>query len=261
MSGAGTIARVNLNRGGCVVLTSSCLSVTPCEHDSVPRGGQLPLADIAGVSVDTASGMLTVAYAPYEPSDHNVAKKSPIGDTSGCERHRVLRPIELDVLAGEPEIAPFILAVRTALRAGADATPAAVTVAVSEQPDSRPREPLLVLLNPASGSGASSALYEGFVAPLFAAAGVATEVVRTTHAGHASSVVAAADLRLYSGIVVVSGDGLVSEVTNGLMSRADWCAPPRCLIERQALQCDARTMTTGAMVVYCGAGRTQSRRR
>ena len=225
-SGEDTIARLSLNGGGCVALTSSSLSVTPpCDGSVLPRGGQLPLADIAGVSMG-ASGMLTVAYAPYEASDHNVAKKSPIGDTSGCERHRVLRPIQLDVLAGAPEVAPFILAVRTALRAGAGATPAAVTAAVNDQPVSRPREPLLVLLNPASGSGAASALYEGSVAPVFVAAGVATEVVRTTHAGHALSVVAAADLSLYSGIVVVSGDGLVSEVTNGLMSRADWCACP-----------------------------------
>ena len=129
VSGEDTIARVSLNGGGCVALTSSSLSVTPCDG-SVPRGGQLPLADIAGVSMG-ASGMLTVAYAPYEASDHNVAKKSPIGDTSGCERHRVLRPIQLDVLAGAPEVALFILAVRTALRAGAGATPAAVTAARS----------------------------------------------------------------------------------------------------------------------------------
>ena len=223
VSGEDTIARVSLNGGGCVALTSSWLSVTPCDG-RVPRGGQLPLADIAGVSMDTTTGMLTVAYAPYEASDHKVARNSPIGDTSGCERHRVLRPIQLDVLAAATEFAPFILAVRTALSVGADATPAAVTAAVSNQLVSLRRQPLLVLLNPASGSGAAPALYEGFVAPLFVAAGVATEVVRTTHAGHASSVVAAADLSLYSGIVVVSGDGLVSEVTNGLMSRADWCA-------------------------------------
>ena len=254
-SGEGVLARVSINGGGCVALTSCCLSVTPCDG-SVPADGNLPLADIAGVSLDTATSILTVAYAPYEASDHGVAKKSPIGDTSGCARHRVLRPIQLDV-AGTRELAPFIVAVRTALRVGVNATSAAVIGAVNGQPDKRPREPLLVLINPASGSGAASALYDGSVAPLFVAAGVATEVVRTTHAGHAASIVTAADLSLYSGIVVVSGDGLVSEVTNGLMSRADWCADKPLQIS--AFGC---TILRTMMVAYpmcCGTGRTRSR--
>ena len=203
-----------------LALSASHLCVAPA--DGVPCGGQLPLADIAGISA-TDHGALTVCYVPYEASDHKEAKKSPIGDTPACQRHRVLRPVELSVTAAASETEAFVLAVKAALSAGSDATPKAVAAAVAAASTAAPaRAPLLVLLNPASGSGAAASLFEGSVAPLLAAAGVATEVVRTTSAGHGTSVVAGMELSSYGGIVVVSGDGMVSEVVNGLMSRADW---------------------------------------
>jgi sphingosine kinase len=82
--------------------------------------------------------------------------------------------------------------------------------------------PLLVLLNPAAGAGASEQLFQAEVAPLLAAAGVLTQVQPTERAGHATAMVAKLDLSSISGIVVVSGDGLVSEVVNALMGRTDW---------------------------------------
>ena len=50
---------------------------------------------------------------------------------------------------------------------------------------------------------------------------IAAEVISTTHQGHAREVAAAVELGKYSACVTVSGDGLLNEVLNGLMSRAD----------------------------------------
>ena len=167
-----------------------------------------------------------MSHAPYEASDHKQAKKSPIGDTPGCERHRVHQPRELEIAATAAEGQAFELSLKAALAAGCGAAPAAVEAAAKAK-GSTARAPLLVLVNPASGSGAAATLYDASVAPLLRAAGVSTEVVQTTAAGHGSDLVSNMELGRYSGIVVVSGDGLVSEVINGLMHRSDWAAAIR----------------------------------
>ena len=46
-------------------------------------------------------------------------------------------------------------------------------------------------------------------------------MISATHQGHAREVAAALELGKYSACVTVSGDGLINEVLNGLMSRAD----------------------------------------
>ena len=46
--------------------------------------------------------------------------------------------------------------------------------------------------------------------------------IDTTHAGHAKDVVRALPLKQYTAIIAVSGDGVVHEILNGLMARADW---------------------------------------
>lgn len=86
---------------------------------------------------------------------------------------------------------------------------------------------LLVFLCPASGKGQAVTLYKQFAHPIFMDAGCDCEEIVTTTAGQATH-----DLRnmpwdrlsRYDGIVVCGGDGAVSEVVNGLMSRVtgDW---------------------------------------
>eukprot|EP00058_Branchiostoma_floridae_P019190 XP_002604679.1 hypothetical protein BRAFLDRAFT_282352 [Branchiostoma floridae] len=58
--------------------------------------------------------------------------------------------------------------------------------------------------------------------PMMAEADVSISVVTTEYSGHAFDVVQSADLSAWGGIVVVSGDGVLYEVVNGLMSRPDW---------------------------------------
>ncbi|KAK3156921.1 hypothetical protein QOZ80_2AG0113830 [Eleusine coracana subsp. coracana] len=81
---------------------------------------------------------------------------------------------------------------------------------------------ILVILNPRSGHGRSSKVFHGKVEPIFKLAGFKMEVVKTTHAGHAKSLVSTIDFcTCPDGIVCVGGDGIVNEVLNGLLSRDD----------------------------------------
>jgi sphingosine kinase len=82
----------------------------------------------------------------------------------------------------------------------------------------------LVLINPASGDGSANQVWEQ-VSPMFTSHGRhIVDVIRTTHAGHASSIVQSMESDKYDSIAIVSGDGLMYEVVNGLMSRPDWRA-------------------------------------
>ncbi|KAG2650179.1 hypothetical protein PVAP13_1NG244200 [Panicum virgatum] len=48
------------------------------------------------------------------------------------------------------------------------------------------------------------------------------EVVKTTHAGHAKSLISTSDFSTCpNGVVCVGGDGIVNEVLNGLLLRSD----------------------------------------
>jgi len=87
-----------------------------------------------------------------------------------------------------------------------------------EDADSRP---LLILVNPNSGSGAAKRRYEAEVAPYFKKMNLATEVLVTTRAGHAKEIGSKIDASKYRGIVTASGDGLLYEVLQGILSRKD----------------------------------------
>ena len=82
---------------------------------------------------------------------------------------------------------------------------------------------LLALVNGAAGDGNAQALIDEAVATVFAPAGIEVEQVPTTHLGHARDHVAGLGEALYDfdGLLIVSGDGLIAEVIQGLSRRAD----------------------------------------
>ena len=82
-------------------------------------------------------------------------------------------------------------------------------------------QPLLVLINPASGKGEAMRAWHQAKSVL-SEAGRLAEVMVTEGPGHASQVMSSLDLSLWAGVVTVSGDGLLYEVFNGLLSRPDW---------------------------------------
>ncbi|XP_062226293.1 sphingoid long-chain bases kinase 1-like isoform X2 [Phragmites australis] len=93
-----------------------------------------------------------------------------------------------------------------------------------DQPPIKRKSPqrVLVILNPRSGHGRSSKVFHEKAEPIFKLAGFQMEVVKTTHAGHAKSLVSTFDFSTCpDGIVCVGGDGIVNEVLNGLLIRSD----------------------------------------
>ena len=83
-----------------------------------------------------------------------------------------------------------------------------------------PPRQLIILVNPASGTGESVKRAEA-LRPLFLHSGLPFTITPTTHAGHAHSLVHSLPLSHPTSVVCVSGDGLIYEVVNGLLSRPD----------------------------------------
>ncbi|XP_042891190.1 sphingosine kinase 2-like [Penaeus japonicus] len=81
---------------------------------------------------------------------------------------------------------------------------------------------LLVLINPNSGPGKALQIYKKQVAAVFGEAELQHEVVVTERANHALDLIRTVDLNQYSGCVIISGDGLLYELYNGLLQRPDW---------------------------------------
>ncbi|KAF8936050.1 ATP-NAD kinase-like domain-containing protein [Dissophora ornata] len=78
-----------------------------------------------------------------------------------------------------------------------------------------------VLVNPFGGQGHAKRIWEHTAEPLFKAAGCTYDLIYTTHRFHAKEIARDLDIRAYDAIVAVSGDGVLHEVINGLMERAD----------------------------------------
>ncbi|KAF5921056.1 hypothetical protein HPG69_010860 [Diceros bicornis minor] len=81
---------------------------------------------------------------------------------------------------------------------------------------------VLVLLNPRSGKGKALELFRNHVQPMLAQADVFFTLVHTERRNHARELVRAEQLGRWDALVVMSGDGLMHEVVNGLMERPDW---------------------------------------
>jgi len=86
------------------------------------------------------------------------------------------------------------------------------------------RRPLLVFINPASGTKLAGKMFHTIVQPHLDERHLTYQALETEYAGHAEELVMSTkDLaQRYSGIVIISGDGLIHEVYNGLAKREDW---------------------------------------
>ncbi|KAJ2602828.1 hypothetical protein H4R99_000135 [Coemansia sp. RSA 1722] len=81
---------------------------------------------------------------------------------------------------------------------------------------------VLVFLNPVSGRRKAMKVFESIVRPIFEIGCTRYTLKITQSAGFAARFVENEDLSMYSSVVVVSGDGLLHEVLNGLLQRSDW---------------------------------------
>lgn len=89
----------------------------------------------------------------------------------------------------------------------------------------------LILINPKSGKGVSEQIFQEQCLPIFRDAGIECTVVKTERQGHAGDICRdTLDLTSkYDGVVIVSGDGLLFEVIQGIMARPDWAVVIRNL--------------------------------
>ncbi|MPC54192.1 Sphingosine kinase 1 [Portunus trituberculatus] len=92
----------------------------------------------------------------------------------------------------------------------------------SSKPQVDHSKKILLFINPNSGSGRAVQTYRKQVSTLLGEAEVSHEVLVTERASHATDVVRTLDLTKYAGLVILSGDGLLFEVYNGLLARPDW---------------------------------------
>ncbi|CAG0915838.1 unnamed protein product [Notodromas monacha] len=84
---------------------------------------------------------------------------------------------------------------------------------------SRPRR-VLVFINPFGGHGNAEKIYSKKVAPILRLAGIKADVTVTTKKDHAYEYLSTAENTLeYDSVVGVGGDGLLSEIVNGLWTR------------------------------------------
>ena len=81
---------------------------------------------------------------------------------------------------------------------------------------------ILVIINPASGTKIAIKMFNEILKPSLEKNNVEYELLKTQYAGHAKDVVQQKNLRVYKGLVIISGDGLVHEVFNGLYALPEW---------------------------------------
>uniref|UniRef100_UPI0037E7A149 sphingosine kinase 1-like n=1 Tax=Semicossyphus pulcher TaxID=241346 RepID=UPI0037E7A149 len=81
---------------------------------------------------------------------------------------------------------------------------------------------MMLLVNPQSGKGQALTLYNNHIQRMLNEAGVPHTLVITERQNHARELVREADLTQWDALVIMSGDGLLFEVINGLLERADW---------------------------------------
>nr|XP_008249134.2 sphingosine kinase 1 isoform X2 [Oryctolagus cuniculus] len=102
-------------------------------------------------------------------------------------------------------------------------TPRAQVMDPASVPQGLPRPcRVLVLLNPRGGKGKALQLFRSHVQPLLEEAEVSFRLTLTERRNHARELVRAEELGRWDALVVMSGDGLMHEVVNGLMERPDW---------------------------------------
>eukprot|EP00062_Callorhinchus_milii_P009576 gi/632953582/ref/XP_007892497.1/ PREDICTED: ceramide kinase-like [Callorhinchus milii] len=90
--------------------------------------------------------------------------------------------------------------------------------AVAMQHSVRPHS-LLVFINPVAAIQQAVDIYQFKVAPLFKLAKITTVVIVTDYANHARDYILATDFHKYDGVVCVGGDGMFSELMQGVIRR------------------------------------------
>ncbi|KAK6049747.1 diacylglycerol kinase catalytic domain protein, partial [Cooperia oncophora] len=80
---------------------------------------------------------------------------------------------------------------------------------------------VLVLINPFSGQKRAEKLWMDHGAKVLRAAGIRSDIILTEYPRHATKIMLDLDIDQYDAVLVMSGDGLMTEVIWGLLMRKD----------------------------------------
>ncbi|XP_026172901.1 sphingosine kinase 2 [Mastacembelus armatus] len=174
-----------------------------------PRPGkeahlQLPLLELVGCSCPRAPAPPLLVLYWYPPGKRR----------KGVSRRRQVRAY---LAESRPEAEKWSAAVQCLLR-GVTVT---ADTEFSRSLLPRPRR-LLLLVNPFSGRGQAMQWCQTHILPMIREANISYNLIQTERQNHARELIRDISLPEWDGIVIVSGDGLLHEVINGLMERYDW---------------------------------------
>ncbi|XP_067365153.1 sphingosine kinase 2 isoform X2 [Channa argus] len=166
-----------------------------------PRPGKearllLPLSELVGCSCPRAPAPNLLVLYWYPPGKRR----------KGVSRRRQVRAY---LAESRPEAERWSAAVQCLLRE------------FSRSLLPRPRR-LLLLVNPFSGRGQAMQWCQTHILPMIREANISYNLIQTERQNHARELIREISLPEWDGIVIVSGDGLLHEVINGLMERPDW---------------------------------------
>eukprot|EP01105_Mastigella_eilhardi_P003458 TRINITY_DN1443_c0_g1_i1.p1 TRINITY_DN1443_c0_g1~~TRINITY_DN1443_c0_g1_i1.p1 ORF type:complete len:731 (-),score=128.47 TRINITY_DN1443_c0_g1_i1:98-2209(-) len=142
------------------------------------------------------------------------------GERRGGRRGRRFVVHALCVVDGKP-FARLHTVITCEARCSASAAEWVALLRAASGVDNSARKPVLVFINPFGGTGRATDLF-GACEPLFKATMLRYEVIPTAGPGHAFHHVRGMPPGVYSAVIAVGGDGLVSELINGIMQRPDY---------------------------------------
>ncbi|XP_054636996.1 sphingosine kinase 2 isoform X2 [Dunckerocampus dactyliophorus] len=174
-----------------------------------PRPGKetrllLPLSELVGCSCPRAPAPPLLVLYWYPPGKRR----------KGVSRRRQVRAY---LAESRPEAERWSAAVQCLL----GGVPVTAETEFSRSLLPRPRR-LLLLVNPFSGRGQAMQWCQTHILPMIREANISYNLIQTERQNHARELIREISLPEWDGVVIISGDGLLHEVINGLMERPDW---------------------------------------
>ncbi|XP_077576752.1 sphingosine kinase 2 [Stigmatopora nigra] len=174
-----------------------------------PRPGKearllLPLSELVGCSCPRAPAPPLLVLYWYPPGKRR----------KGVSRRRQVRAY---LAESRPEAERWSAALQCLLRG----VPVTAETEFSRSLLPRPRR-LLLLVNPFSGRGQAMQWCQTHILPMIREANISYNLIQTERQNHARELIREISLPEWDGVIIISGDGLLHEVINGLMERPDW---------------------------------------
>ncbi|KAK2079821.1 hypothetical protein QBZ16_002216 [Prototheca wickerhamii] len=207
----------HIDAGNGASLDQAALAWACCGFSSGEESGEIPLAEIIGVTISRPARPVHARSASF-PSGlvrSAVARPRPADDGQASAKILAIgRPERDRPCAWHPRAITVSCPDAKALDAWCNTLQQAVAMT-----GRRPQR-VLVLVNPVSGEGRSPAAVQSMLVPTLRAAGVDARVLTTRHDARTADLLARmrpAELAGFDGVVAVGGDGAFHELINALL--------------------------------------------